>query len=182
MVHSNRTVVSLLYKHFSSWFSIVCNSSAHQELYVRCYEQIQHCAICQQFVHLLQVSLLGLISVMIVLCRFFTLIALGDVNLCFSLILVTKANVVEGGTTSATWLYNQHTQSTHVTEGVTVTSLSSILQHKTSAARDHCAKLRYIENYRMNTKHGVNVQVMLRWNCSKINRTLDNTLAGICFM
>jgi hypothetical protein len=34
--------------------------------------------------------------------RFFTWIALGDVDLCFSLILVTNANAVQGGTTSAT--------------------------------------------------------------------------------
>ena len=34
----------------------------------------------------------------------------------------------------------------------------------------------------MNTKHGVNIQVVLKWNYSKINRTLDNMLAGICFI
>jgi len=39
---------------------------------------------------------------MIVFRQFFTLIALGDVDLRFSLILITKAIVVEGGTTSAT--------------------------------------------------------------------------------
>ena len=38
----------------------------------------------------------------IVFCRFFAWIALDDVDSYFSLILVTKANVVEGGTTSAT--------------------------------------------------------------------------------
>jgi len=96
---------------------------------------------------------------MIIFRRLFTLIALGDVNLCFSLILITKSNVVEGGTTSATWLYNQCNQSTHVTGSVTVTSLSAVLQHKTSAARDHYVKLRETKNYRMNTKHGANVQV-----------------------
>jgi hypothetical protein len=40
-------------------------------------------------------------SVLIVLRWFFTWIALGDVDLCFSLILVTNATVVQGETTSA---------------------------------------------------------------------------------
>jgi hypothetical protein len=34
-------------------------------------------------------------SVLIVCCQFFTWIALGDVDICFSLILVRKANAVE---------------------------------------------------------------------------------------
>jgi hypothetical protein len=42
---------------------------------------------------------------------FFTWIALGDGDLRFSLILI-KANVVEGGTTSATCLYHQNFQFT----------------------------------------------------------------------
>ena len=41
-------------------------------------------------------------SIPIVSRRFFTWIALGEADLRFSLILVTKANAVEGGTTSAT--------------------------------------------------------------------------------
>ena len=44
--------------------------------------------------------------ILIVLYQFFTRIAISDVDLCFSLILITKANLVEGGTTSAT--YHQH--------------------------------------------------------------------------
>jgi hypothetical protein len=44
-----------------------------------------------------------------------------------------KFNAVERGTTSATWLY-QHNQSVHVTDGMTVTSLSESLQYKTSVA------------------------------------------------
>ena len=53
--------------------------------------------MCQQFVHLFQVSLLhtGCLS------PIFTWIALSDVDLCFSLILVTEASAFEGGTTSA---------------------------------------------------------------------------------
>jgi len=41
-------------------------------------------------------------SVLIVFHQFFTRIALDDVDLHFSLILLTKRNAVEGGTTSAT--------------------------------------------------------------------------------
>jgi len=41
---------------------------------------------------------------LIVFHQFFTWTALRDVDLCFSLILLTKANTDEGGTTSAGWL------------------------------------------------------------------------------
>jgi hypothetical protein len=40
-------------------------------------------------------------SLLIVFHYFFNRIALGDVDLCFSLMLVRKANAVEGGTLSA---------------------------------------------------------------------------------
>jgi hypothetical protein len=40
-------------------------------------------------------------SILTVFHRIFTWTALGDVNLHFSLILVTKVNAVEGGTTSS---------------------------------------------------------------------------------
>jgi len=40
-------------------------------------------------------------AVVIAFCQFFTWIALDYVDLHFSLVLVTKANAVEGGTTSA---------------------------------------------------------------------------------
>ena len=75
-------------------------------------------------------------SVLIVFCRYFTWIALGDVDLCFSRTWVTKANAVEGGTTSATRLCHKSNQFTHVTDGVTMTSLSASLQHTISAATD----------------------------------------------
>jgi hypothetical protein len=42
-----------------------------------------------------------LLSTAIAFRQFFTWIALGDVELCFSLIVVTKANDAELGTTSA---------------------------------------------------------------------------------
>jgi len=49
---------------------------------------------------------------------------------------VNKNNATEGRTTSAVSLYHQHNQSTYVTDGVAVTSLSASLQNKTSVARD----------------------------------------------
>ena len=56
--------------------------------------------------------------IMIVFCWFFTWIGLGDVDLCLSLILVTKTNAVAGGTTSAAWLYHHCNQCMHVTDGM----------------------------------------------------------------
>jgi len=47
--------------------------------------------------------------------------------------LVTKADAIEKGTTSAACLYHQCNQSTHVTDGITVTLLSASLQYKTSS-------------------------------------------------
>ena len=44
----------------------------------------------------------NLLSVLIIFLRFFVWIALGDVDIHFSLSLVTEVNAVEGGTTSAT--------------------------------------------------------------------------------
>jgi hypothetical protein len=71
----------------------------------------------------------------IVFHRFLTWIASINVDLFFRLILVTKASAVVEGTISATCLYYQCNQSIHVTDGITVTSLSAILQHKKSVAR-----------------------------------------------
>jgi len=57
-------------------------------------------------------------SVLTVFHRFFPWIMQDDVDLCFSLILVTKANAVDRGSTSAVWLYHQHNQSTYVNDGM----------------------------------------------------------------
>ena len=62
-------------------------------------------------------------SVMIVVHRFCTWIAPSDVDLLFSLILVTKTSAVEGETTSAACLHYHCNQSIHVTDGVAVTSI-----------------------------------------------------------
>jgi hypothetical protein len=90
-------------------------------------------SICSPFSSWLILS--NFSSIPIVFCWFFTWNALGYVFFGFSLSLVTKVNAVEGGTTSDTWLYHQSKHSTHVTNGMTVTSLSVSLQHKTSATR-----------------------------------------------
>ena len=75
--------------------------------------------------------------ILVVFHQFFTWIALGDVDLCFSLILITKVNAFEGGTMSALWLYHQLTQSIYMTDGITVMSLSASLQHKAILATDY---------------------------------------------
>jgi hypothetical protein len=59
----------------------------------------------------------------------------------FSLTLITKANAVEGGTTWATWSCHQRNKSTHVTNGMTVTSLSASHQYKTSAVTDRLCQI-----------------------------------------
>jgi len=51
-----------------------------------------------------------------------------------------KSHAVEKGVTSAT-LYHQCNQSTHITDGMTVTSLSATLQQKTGAARDRLCQI-----------------------------------------
>jgi len=66
--------------------------------------------------------------VLIVSRRFFTQTALGDVDLHFSLNLVTNTSAVERGTTSAAGLNHQRNQSTCVTDGMTVTSFSVSVQ------------------------------------------------------
>jgi len=73
----------------------------------------------------------------LVFLRFFTWIAVGDVDLLLSLILVTKAHAVEAATTAAACLYHQHNQSVHVTDGVTVATVSVSLLHKIGVTMQH---------------------------------------------
>jgi hypothetical protein len=54
-------------------------------------------------------------SILIVFHIFFIWIVQGDVDLPFSLILVTKANAVEGGTIPAMCLYRERNQSIPMT-------------------------------------------------------------------
>jgi len=61
---------------------------------------------------------------------------MGLLYLYLYLSLLTKASAVEGGTKRSACSYHQRNQSTRVTQGVTVTSLSGNLQHKTRATTD----------------------------------------------
>jgi hypothetical protein len=80
-------------------------------------------------------SILSLI--LVAFCRFFTWNTLGNVGLCFSLILVTNANAEEWGSISAALLHHHRNQSIHMTDGVAVTSFTAGLQLKASAAMGH---------------------------------------------
>ena len=79
--------------------------------------------ICSPFSSQLITS--NLSSILIIFHQFFTRSAPGNVDLHFSLILVTKANAVEAETTSAARLYHQHNQFIHMTDCMTVMSLSA---------------------------------------------------------
>jgi len=99
-------------------------------------------------VQLFEIGVLRLISLQCRLSRhFFTWIALGNVDLRFSLILASKVNAVEWGTTSAAWLYHQLNQSIHLTDGVTVTSLSGSPNKRQVRPRIVYAKSLSTENY-----------------------------------
>jgi hypothetical protein len=63
------------------------------------------------------------------------------VDLRFSLMLVRKANAVEEETKWTARLYHHRNQSTHVTDGVTVTSLSARLLQMTSAAKNSLCQI-----------------------------------------
>jgi hypothetical protein len=118
-------------------------------------------------------------SILITFHWLFTGIALGDVDLCFSLTLVSKAYVIEEETRRAMWLYPKRNQSICVTDGVTVTSLSASLQHTTERvchivlnrklSQTVYAKLYQHEHYCKNSKSGINFQVVLKWNHAKTN-------------
>ena len=67
----------------------------------------------------------------IVFCQVLTWIALGDEDFRFSL----NASAVEEETKWPTWLYHQCNQSIHVTDGMTVMSLSASLLQKIGVAK-----------------------------------------------
>jgi len=88
-----------------------------------------------------QLTTANLSSIPIVFCQFFTWIALGGIGLHFSLMWVPTANADEGRVTQATCLYYQCNQSIHMTEGVTVMSLSASHQLKTRVATCHLCQI-----------------------------------------
>ena len=137
-VNSNRTVVVLLHKHFSSWPGCFFNSVSitwilHMLLWASL--SLWHMsAVCSPSSSRLITS--NLSSILIVFRRFSTWIALGDVDLCFSVMLSRKANALEEETTWAAWLYHRCNKTIHMTDGVTVMSLSASLIQKIRAAAD----------------------------------------------
>jgi len=139
-VHNNRTVVVLLHRHFSSHLALSVILSALSRI-VRKLPWANLTLWHLSSNHLPFSSWLitsNFSSALTVSQWFFTWIALGNVGLCFSLILVTTTSAVEGGITFAIWLYHQCSHSTYVTESGTVTSLSASLQKKTSVSRALC--------------------------------------------
>ena len=90
-------------------------------------------------------------SIPIVLHRFFSQIGLNDVDLCFSLILLTTATAFEEGTKWAAWLCHKLSQSICMTDGMTAMSLSASFQHKTcnhGSCMPHHIKLKTV-TYRL---------------------------------
>jgi hypothetical protein len=81
--------------------------------------------------------------ILIVFRRFFTWIALGNVRiyLRFSLTLERRANAVEEETKWTARLYHHRNQSTHVTDSVTVTSLTAGLLQMTRAAKNSICQI-----------------------------------------
>jgi len=89
-------------------------------------------------------------SVLTVFCRFFTWIALCDADLCFWLILVAKVNAVKEETKWAVQLYHQCDQPTHTTDSMTVTSCSTSLLQKITAATTSLCQI--ILNWKLSRK------------------------------
>jgi hypothetical protein len=134
--------VALLHKHFSFWLSTFCNSVS---IITNCkYVSMSKSNLMMSAIHVPFSSWVITSNSSLVLTvfrQFFTWITLNNTDLHFLLILVTKANAVEGTTTSAAWLYHQCSQSIHVTDGMTATSLSASLWHKKRATTDHVGQI-----------------------------------------
>jgi hypothetical protein len=112
--------------------------------------------------------------------------------------LLTKASAFERGTTRSACLHHQRNQSTRVTHGVTLASLSGILQHKTRATTDReCqmalnrkllrivyTKSREMGNYRVSfTPNRVKLEIIAYLLCHiALNRKLRvNSKIGVNF-
>jgi hypothetical protein len=82
--------------------------------------------------------------------------------------LLRKASVLEEETKWAAWLYLQHNQSVHVTDGVTVTSLSAGLLQKISVVTGYLYQIRlnwkFLHKFRKWCKFSSCVKVKL---CNK---------------
>ena len=83
-------------------------------------------------------------SVTIFFRQFFTWIAVGDVDLRFSLMLIRKDNAVQVETNWAKWLYHHCNQSRHMTDRVTVSSCTASFLQKISVTTANHVKLKII--------------------------------------
>jgi len=107
-----QTLVVLLHKHYCAWLCTFCNSvsiivnctCARSEPNVAPY-------VSSSFTFFQLANYIQFLFNTDCLSPILTWIALGDTNLCLSLILVTKFNAVEGVTTWAMWLCHQYNQS-----------------------------------------------------------------------
>lgn len=81
--------------------------------------------------------------------------------------LVRSISAFEEETKWAMWLYHQHNQFIHVTDGVIVTSLSASLLQKISVAVDCLCQITL--NRKLACTFGVNLQVALKQNHVKEN-------------
>ena len=111
MVYSDRTVVDLLHKNIRSWLSSFFKSISIFT-YIVCMLLWENLTLCRvSTIHSpvsCQLITTHFSSILIVICQFFTWIVLHDVDLCFSFMLVRKANAVEEETMWAVWLYYYH--------------------------------------------------------------------------
>jgi len=102
-VHSDRTVVVLVTNTLLPDIALsVILSALPQTIYMLLQANLtlwHMSTICSPFSS--QLITFNFSSIPIIFCQFFTWIALGNADLQSSLILVTKANAVEGETTSA---------------------------------------------------------------------------------
>jgi len=137
------------------------------------YANISQCSIrayvnnCLPFSSWLITSNFSLI--LFVFHRFLTFITLGDAYLCFSFIFVPKANDAKRGITQATYLYHKRNLPVHVTDGMTLLSLSAGLENKTSVAKFNLCQTE-TEHYHVNWKRCVQVPVTLKRNHAKKKR------------
>jgi len=130
-VHSDSTVVVLLHEHFSCSFTTFCNSVSITTL--RYATLLWPMSSIRSTIQLITSNFP---SIPIVFRPLFTRIALGDVDLRFSLISVTHASAAE--------LHQPRDYTTNVIKPQTgpmgVTSFSASLPHKTSAATDRVCR------------------------------------------
>jgi hypothetical protein len=147
MVHFNITVIVLLHKHFNSWLRTWFNSISiiMNCVYAMSKSNIMVCVcvcVCQQFVHLFWLIMSSFPSVLIIFDKFFTWISLGDIDFCFSPMLVKTANAFEEESKWVSWLHHQCSNHfIHVTDGVTVISLLASLLQKINEPMHHLCQV-----------------------------------------